>query len=104
MGYYIEVPNAHNKAGQLINLYGASNIGLPPKKLADVPKGKVLVCVVQNGVFDAAGVCYSEEELEAFKETRTGRPRTWLVMNVDKVCELKPAIAEYLRGERSWNE
>lgn len=104
MGFYIEVPSATNKAGQLMKLYGADNIGLPPKKLSDIPKNKVLICVVQNGLFDAAGICYSEDELNEFKETRTGRKRTWLTMDVEKVAELKPAIAPYLRGEKDWNE
>lgn len=103
MGFYIEVPSATNKAGQLMKLYGAVNIGLPPKKLADIPKDKVLVCVVSNGLFDAAGICFSESELEEFKETRTGRPRTWLTMDLEKVCELKPQIAPYLKGEKSWD-
>lgn len=103
MGFYIEVPEAHNKAGQLIRLHGAEDVGLPPRRLADVPKGKTLVCVVRNGLFDAAGIVYSEAELEAFKETRTGRPRTWLTMDTEALCQLKPAIAEYLRGERSWH-
>lgn len=103
MGFYLEVQENQNKAGQLIKL-GAVNIGLPPKRLADIPKGKILVCVVQNGLFDAAGICYSEAELEEFKETRTGRRRTWLTMDAQKVAELKPAIAEYVLGQKSWNE
>lgn len=103
VGFYIEVPESTNKASQLIRLHGAENAGLPPRRLADVPKGKTLVCVVRNGLFDAAGIVYSEAELEAFKETRPGRPRTWLLMETEKLCQLKPEIAEHLRGERSWH-
>lgn len=102
MGYYLEVPENNNKAGQLIHLHGAVDTGLPPKRLADIPKGKVLICVVQNGPFDAAGIVYSQRELEDFGETDSGRHRTWLLMDVEKVVELKPHLAKYLRGEKDW--
>ena len=103
MGYYIEVPENLNKASQLIRLHDAQDIGLPPDHFTDIPKGKVLVCVVQNGLFDAAGIIWCERELQDFKETRTNRPRTWLVMDLDKVCQLKPHLAPYLRGEKEWD-
>jgi hypothetical protein len=37
-----------------------------------------LVCVVDNGIFMAAGYCYSEQEYEEFKYP-DGRNKTWLV-------------------------
>lgn len=36
-----------------------------------------LVCVVDNGVFAAAGYAYSEREMNEFKRP-DGRPRVWL--------------------------
>ena len=38
-----------------------------------------LVCVVENGFFDAAGYCYSDQEYEDWKHP-DGRRRTWLVV------------------------
>lgn len=101
MGVYIEVPFATEKAMQLKRDYGAQVI-LRPKLLTEVPKGKTLICVVENGMFDAAGIIFSQSELEAFSETRTGRPRTWLLMDTEEVVKLKPHLAAELRGERSW--
>lgn len=39
-----------------------------------------LVCVIENGPFDAAGWCYNHREFVEFQETpRDRRRRTWLV-------------------------
>jgi hypothetical protein len=38
-----------------------------------------LVCVVDNGFFEAAGYCYSESEFQAFNHPTDNRPKTWLV-------------------------
>ncbi len=81
MGYYIQVPYNKNKARQLIEIYRASSIR-EPNKFTDVPKDMAILCVVDNGPFEAAGFCYNEEELEAFKPTRyDGRPRQWLMLD-----------------------
>jgi hypothetical protein len=67
MGYYIEVPKNLNKAQQIQELYGALEIPRP-KNLSYLPADKAIICVVQNGMFDAAAYCYNDGELEAFKE------------------------------------
>lgn len=36
-----------------------------------------LICVVANGLFDAAGYAYSKEEFEVFNQL-DGRPKIWL--------------------------
>ena len=77
MGYYINSTSdgkpllALNKAGMLI-ADGAVEIN-EPKAFQEN-----LVCVMFNGLFDAAGYAYSEEEMETFK-TPDGRPKRWLV-------------------------
>ncbi len=88
MGYYIEVPENLNKAQQLVELHGA-------KVLPEAPTWgehtEAIICVVQNGMFDAAAFCYSESELNEFKSPDYGgrqRPRTWLTMDMDKASEL----------------
>ncbi len=37
-----------------------------------------LICVVDNGVFMAAGYCYSEQEYQEFKNP-DGRRKSWIV-------------------------
>jgi hypothetical protein len=38
-----------------------------------------LVCVVDNGPFEAAAFCYNINEYLAFTDKRDKRPKTWLV-------------------------
>ena len=37
-----------------------------------------LVCVVDNGMFEAAGHAYSEDEMKAFSSPHDDRQKTWL--------------------------
>lgn len=78
MGYYInENSNGtglppNNKADYLI-LDGAVEIPKPDKWMPN------LVCVMHNGLFDAAGYAYNESEFRAFADPRDERPKTWLI-------------------------
>lgn len=93
MGIYIEVPHHLNKARQLVELHEAIQT-LPPEEFSDVPADKFLICVVENGYFDAAAVAYSESEFKAFLPTeRDDRPRTWLLMDRVKVDVLTNGAA-----------
>lgn len=77
MGYYINKTskgvdlNARGKASQLI-ADGATKLTGPPIFQEN------LVCVVENGPFDAAGYCYCEKEFQVFN-IFDGRPKTWLI-------------------------
>jgi hypothetical protein len=80
MGQYInKLPNGKvlsvkNKANQIIeNIPGTLQVP-PPYEFVDN-----LVCVVDNGMFEAAAYCYSENEFHEFKRT-DGRPKTWLIV------------------------
>lgn len=76
MGKYIDettkgpMPSALGKAEELIK-DGATLIGEPVEWSDD------LVCVVDNGMFEAAGYAYSKEEMEVFKRP-DGRFKQWL--------------------------
>jgi hypothetical protein len=80
MGYYINkladgtaLAN-QDKAGQLVEK-------VPGTKLASYPVEfqEDLVCVVQNGLFDAAAYVFDEREMNDFNYP-DGRSRTWLVV------------------------
>lgn len=81
MGFYIRTPHNQHKAEQICVQFG----GIPierPGSFAEVPADKRLVCVVCNGPFDAAALCYDEREFEDFRETPGDcRPRQWLLMD-----------------------
>lgn len=82
MGYYIETPQRIEKALQLVKLHGG--VVVPkPASFADVPADKALICVIQNGFFDAAGLLYSESEFQEFTDSRDFRPKTYVLL--DKV-------------------
>lgn len=101
MGYYINPDNEpKGKVQKLVDLYDAVILPLQPEMFRDVPRDKALICVVDNGLFEAAGLCYCEKEFEVFRAPDTlnrgsrdeggvtfidlnptrQRPRTWLVM------------------------
>lgn len=78
MGYYINQNSngaglpACNKADYLI-LDGAKEITKPEKWLPN------LVCVIHNGIFDAAGYMYDENEFRYFADPHDTRSKTWLI-------------------------
>lgn len=80
MGYYIDKVretylDPRHKARQLLMLVeGAKEVKERP-----ITFQPDLVCVVENGMFDAAGYAYSEAEMHAFLEA-DGRPRRWLTV------------------------
>lgn len=92
MGYYIETPaGPTNKAVQLEMLYGAQ-----PARPELPPEGQTLICVVSNGLFDAAGIVYDQRELDDFSDPDDRRPKVWLTLPTATVLELNPQAARVL--------
>ena len=79
MGYYIQGP-LKGKATYIRAEYGAYEIS-KPKSFAEVPAGKALICVADNGPFEAACYCYDEREFLAFNVPTDHRPKKWLIMD-----------------------
>jgi hypothetical protein len=52
------------------------------------------VCLVDNGPFTAAGICYNECELDAFSDPMDSRPKKWYVVPTYKLLEVCPSIKE----------
>lgn len=78
MGYYInELPNgellpAKGKADKLLStIEGTKEIKTPQQWEEDI------VCVVDNGPFEAAAYAFSQNELNVFANP-DGRPKRWL--------------------------
>ena len=86
MGYYIEVPKNKGKAQQIVELYGG-RIALRPPSFEDITPDEAIICVVDNGPFEAAAFCFDQRELRDFS-FYDGRPRTWVIMNRQKACKL----------------
>lgn len=96
MGVYLETARSVNKALQLISEHGAEPIDQPPTYFADIPPGKVLICVVQNPGFDAAAVCYDEGEFREFTNPRERRMRSYLLMTREQVIQMNPSARRVL--------
>jgi hypothetical protein len=81
VGFYIQTPHPQNKADQLIRLNNAEEIP-KPSSFSEIPDGKSLIVVIQNGPFDAAGYAYSEREFKEFTEdVLDRRKRRYLLMD-----------------------
>jgi len=97
MGYYIETPMNKNKAEQMATV-GAVAID-KPDSFADIPEGHTLLCVVQNGLFDArsqrraVGICFDDQEFKAFGEPSDPRPKTWMTIDSASARDLCPDYA-----------
>lgn len=113
MGFYVQVPVAKGKVDWLRENCDAKVVA-PPGNFELVEKAapdKALICVVDNGPFEAAALCYDSLEFERFNEPdeigpaveQSGnfvvfrsefqargeqRPRTWLLMDKVKAYEL----------------
>jgi len=88
VGYYIETPGqSKGKAEAIIREHGGRMLLHAPATLSQLEEGEALVCVVDNGPFEAAAFCYSEEELTEFASPDPRR-RQWLAMDRAKACEL----------------
>lgn len=87
MGRYIQGPIL-GKADMLVKKHGAQVID-ESEAVQVFRDGKGVVCVVNNGPFDAAAYGYSESEVAAFFSTaHDRRPRTWLVLDKATAEEL----------------
>tara|TARA_Y100000034_G_C6837773_1_gene378742 strand:+ start:824 stop:1096 length:273 start_codon:yes stop_codon:yes gene_type:complete len=81
MGKYFngEYFPATDKASGLLRL-GAQPIAAPPD-WDDIQEGDALVCVVDNGFFQAASYIYDEGERAAFTQEDDLRPKRWFLMD-----------------------
>ena len=88
MGFYIQGPQ-NGKAKFLQNKYDCFEIP-QPKTFDEVDKDLALICVVDNGAFEAAGYCFSQAEFDAFTYTGGGdkRLKVWLLMDKATAEEL----------------
>ena len=87
MGYYIETQQAKGKAQQIVDVHGAELLQRVPLSVSDVPPDKAIICVVDNGPFEAAAFAYDDLELRHFAQPDP-RPKQWLLMDRARACEL----------------
>jgi len=86
MGYYVQGPTK-GKAEHIFHMEEARAILLDEAPEWPAPASRAIVCVVDNGPFEAAGFCFCERELEAFSSPGDPRPRVWLEVDLDWVIQ-----------------
>lgn len=81
MGYYIQCANAKGKAREIMDTLGG--IEVSPEEAEMILRediGGAIICVVDNGVFEAAAYCYRLDEFRQFTRPDDDRPKTWLLV------------------------
>lgn len=105
MGLYLD----RDEAGQPLQSKGKAD-QLIKSGAREIPRHELkfqpfLVCVVDNGPFDAAGFAYTAQEYMVFKEDRSPRPRRWLVCPLAIESQYgKDTIAEMMREVQTFPE
>ena len=94
MGYYIQAVSPLGKAKYLVEHEGAELV-LSPESF-NFDGSHALICVVENGLFDAAGIAYNARERDAFNAPSDKRAKTWLKLPKLRVIELCPQVSEEL--------
>ena len=88
MGLYINPPD-QSKEDWLANNAKSMHCTPPAKARQNLGDGEtVVVCLVVNGGFTAAGVAFNDRELRDFADPNDQRPKVWLLVPVEKVEEV----------------
>lgn len=95
MGYYLDLPEATNKASQLKQTHGAKLLAQRPTWFQidqNLDEGVVTICVVKNAAFEAAGIITNRYTYLRYTEyPGDHRPRVWLTISSRVVADLNPA-------------
>jgi len=76
MGFYIN----QTASGILLPSRGKAKMLIEDGAIVVEPKFQPnLICVVENGPFDAVGYCFSENEFKVFNDPGDNRRKTWLI-------------------------
>lgn len=90
MGYYINTPMQLGKAEYLVDQHDAIVCTQEQARACfnDSPPTRDVVVVMNNGMFEAAGLAYDISEFEAFTDPEDSRPKTFLVFPYGVAQEL----------------
>lgn len=95
MGYYIETETNKGKLEILVARYGAIRLTGKP---TEVNPEFVPVCVIDNGPFEAAAICYNKQEAEQFNQKHDPRKREWCLLSRLNAETLCPRV----KGKINW--
>jgi hypothetical protein len=98
MGCYVNLPNNGNKK----NWLEAAGEKFAPdvNSWKERPNGTLPVVLLDNGIFTAAGVAFSDAEWLVFSDPSDDRPRWYYYVDVDKLRNYSP-IDDYYKEENA---
>lgn len=86
MGYYIQTAQPKNKAAAIKQDLDAIEITVDEAAFFVKEQMGAIICVVDNGPFEAAAYCYNLDEFRAFTFPDDDRPKKWFyVEDAEKV-------------------
>lgn len=86
MGYYFNGSSNTGKAAELVRNHGGKIVN-EQTALAALQDGQGVFCVVDNGMFEAAGFAFDADEFNAFTLPSDYRPKTFVVLD-RKIAEM----------------
>ena len=100
MGFYLETPESRRKADQLIGASGA--IERLATNAWPAPDGFMVVVVVSNPFFDAAGIAFDKQEFDEFTDPDDNRPKRFLWVSNEYIKAQKPHLSDAVDGIVGW--
>lgn len=89
MGYYIQTSQPKGKTEIICKELGGIEITKDEAEFFVKEQMGAVICVVDNGPFEAAAYCYNLDEFRVFNDPQDDRHKRWvLVEDVNKVKEL----------------
>ncbi len=96
MGFYIDPENCGKE--EFLAQHGVRIEQISAK--ATLATGESMpVCLVDNGFFKAAGIGFSDHEIEHFSDERDQRPKQWFAVPREKLVNFYPDALKEI-GER----
>ena len=95
MGFYINPPDEHKE--DFLNREGIAAPSNMKLSWQSVPDGYLPVVLINNGMFTAAGIAYSEDELKAFTRPDDHRPKQIFFVKIEKLLQVSGGLADFLK-------
>lgn len=95
MGIYLNPKDTSKE--KWLQQHATRTFGHNAPSINEVEDNEAIVCLVDNGMFTAAAVAYSQSEIDAFQSPGDDRPKIWLVVNKPDLMEACPEYASFIR-------
>lgn len=94
MGAYI---NPENETKEEFLAREGTRVTTSAAEMGNLP-GEMMVCLVNNGIFTAAAVAYSQREIEEFADPEDRRMKVWFSVPIEKLLE----VSDVKVYQKSW--